>query len=179
MTPDKVSLHGTDVVASVQELSVRDQEGDHFTLGGALKRHFGVKLRTLDRIADKIENPLRYDYCALITSYEADTDAYGGVLDSDNPDPAEVETAFRAIAARVDALEQQAPASIKSDVSAMADATRQLIDLFEKYDWDVAALMASDDLSTIVTLMDSDAISTADERLEQYSEETCGIDTGS
>ena len=82
------------------------------------------------------------DYCALITSYEADTDAYGGVLDSDNPDPAEVETAFRAIAARVDALEQQAPASIKSDVSAMADATRQLIDLFEKYDWDVAALMA-------------------------------------
>ena len=47
------------------------------------------------------------DYCALITSYEADTDAYGGVLDSDNPDPAEVETAFRAIAARVDALEQQ------------------------------------------------------------------------
>ena len=39
--------------------------------------------------------------------------------------------------------------------------------------------MASDDLSTIVTLMDSDAISTADERLEQYSEETCGIDTGS
>ena len=27
------------------------------------------KIWTLDRIADKVENPLRYDYCALITSY--------------------------------------------------------------------------------------------------------------
>jgi glutathione synthase len=34
-TPDKLSLRGTDVVAPVQLLSVRDQEGDHFTLGEA------------------------------------------------------------------------------------------------------------------------------------------------
>jgi len=34
-TPDKLSLRGTDVVAPVQPLSVRDQEGDHFTLGEA------------------------------------------------------------------------------------------------------------------------------------------------
>jgi glutathione synthase/RimK-type ligase-like ATP-grasp enzyme len=34
-TPDKLSLLGTEVVAPVQLLSVRDQEGDHFTLGEA------------------------------------------------------------------------------------------------------------------------------------------------
>jgi glutathione synthase len=34
-TPDKVSLRGEDVVAPVQLLNVRDQEGDHFTLGEA------------------------------------------------------------------------------------------------------------------------------------------------
>jgi glutathione synthase len=34
-TPDKLSLRGKDVVAPVQLLSVRDQEGDHFTLGEA------------------------------------------------------------------------------------------------------------------------------------------------
>ena len=34
-TPDKLSLRGNDVVASVQSLEVRDVEGDYFTLGDA------------------------------------------------------------------------------------------------------------------------------------------------
>jgi glutathione synthase len=34
-TPDKLSLRGNEVVAPVQRLSVRDQDGDHFTLGEA------------------------------------------------------------------------------------------------------------------------------------------------
>ncbi len=34
-TPDKLSLRGNEVVAPVQHLSVRDQDGDHFTLGEA------------------------------------------------------------------------------------------------------------------------------------------------
>src|SRR5258708_16576067 len=32
-TPDKLSLRGDELVAPVQRLSVRDQDGDHFTLG--------------------------------------------------------------------------------------------------------------------------------------------------
>ncbi len=32
-TPDKLSLHGEELVAPVQTLSVRDEPGDHFTLG--------------------------------------------------------------------------------------------------------------------------------------------------
>ena len=38
-TPDKLSLRGTDLVASVQSLRVRDQEGDHFTLGEVAREH--------------------------------------------------------------------------------------------------------------------------------------------
>jgi glutathione synthase len=34
-TPDKLSLRGNELVAPVQRLSVRDQDGDHFTLGEA------------------------------------------------------------------------------------------------------------------------------------------------
>jgi glutathione synthase len=34
-TPDKLSLRGDELVAPVQRLSVRDQDGDHFTLGEA------------------------------------------------------------------------------------------------------------------------------------------------
>jgi glutathione synthase len=38
-TPDKLSLRGKDVVASVQPLTVRDQEGDHFALGEATRAY--------------------------------------------------------------------------------------------------------------------------------------------
>src|ERR1700709_1416698 len=34
-TPDKLSLRGDELVAPVQRLSVRDQDGDHFPLGEA------------------------------------------------------------------------------------------------------------------------------------------------
>src|SRR6202049_5208860 len=34
-TPDKLSLHGEELVAPVQLLTVRDEFGDHFTLGEA------------------------------------------------------------------------------------------------------------------------------------------------
>ena len=32
-TPDKLSLRGEELLAPVQELTVRDEAGDHFTLG--------------------------------------------------------------------------------------------------------------------------------------------------
>lgn len=38
-TPDKLSLRGKDVVAWVQPLTVRDQEGDHYTLGEAARTY--------------------------------------------------------------------------------------------------------------------------------------------
>ena len=43
---------------------INHMHGDHFTLGAVLKKRYGVKIWTLDRIVDKVENPLRYDYCA-------------------------------------------------------------------------------------------------------------------
>jgi len=51
LTPDKLSLRGNDVVAHVQPLSVRDEPGDHFTLGEAVRtdmRGFDVVLLRQD-----------------------------------------------------------------------------------------------------------------------------------
>ncbi len=53
----------------IDALWINHMHGDHFTLGSVLKKRYGVKVWTLDRIVDKVENPLNYDYCALITSY--------------------------------------------------------------------------------------------------------------
>ena len=41
-TPDKLSLRGNDLVAPVQRLSVRDQDGDHFTLGEARREQLAA-----------------------------------------------------------------------------------------------------------------------------------------
>lgn len=56
-------------LTQIDALWINHMHGDHFTLGAALKRQFGTQIWTLDRIVDKVEQPLKYDYCALITSY--------------------------------------------------------------------------------------------------------------
>jgi len=53
----------------IDALWINHMHGDHFTLGSYLKEKYGTRIWTLDRIVDKVEHPLRYDYCALITSY--------------------------------------------------------------------------------------------------------------
>src|SRR6187549_10405 len=40
-TPDTMAQRGRDVFASVAALSVRDVEGDHFTLGEAARKNLG------------------------------------------------------------------------------------------------------------------------------------------
>lgn len=53
----------------IDALWINHMHGDHFTLGAVLKKQYGAQIWTLDRIVDKVHHPLRYDYCALITSY--------------------------------------------------------------------------------------------------------------
>ncbi len=57
-TPDRVSLHGTDVVAAVDPLTVRDQKGDHFTLG---ERH-RANLRSFDVVLLRQDPPFDLAY---------------------------------------------------------------------------------------------------------------------
>lgn len=53
----------------IDALWINHMHGDHFTLGSVLKKQYDAQIWTLDKIVDKVRNPLRYDYCALITSY--------------------------------------------------------------------------------------------------------------
>ena len=57
-TPDKLSLRGSDVVAPVQRLSVRDQDGDHFTLGEAQR----VSLASFDVVLLRQDPPFDLAY---------------------------------------------------------------------------------------------------------------------
>ncbi|ABD05130.1 glutathione synthase [Rhodopseudomonas palustris HaA2] len=57
-TPDKLSLRGTDVVASAQSLSVRDLEGDHFTLGEPER----IDMRSFDAVLLRQDPPFDLAY---------------------------------------------------------------------------------------------------------------------
>ncbi len=57
-TPEKLSLKGEQLVASVQPLTVRDQEGDHFTLGEATR----VDLTSFDVILLRQDPPFDLAY---------------------------------------------------------------------------------------------------------------------
>ena len=60
----------------IEALWISHSHGDHFLLGPVLKRKYGAKTWTLDRIVDRCENPRRYDYSALIGTY---SDGFDGM----------------------------------------------------------------------------------------------------
>ena len=62
-TPDKLSLAGQAVVASVQPLQVRDKEGDHFTLGDAKREN----LQSFDVILLRQDPP--FDLAYITTTH--------------------------------------------------------------------------------------------------------------
>lgn len=57
-TPDKLSLSGTDLLAPVQKLDVRDEEGNHFTLGEAAQAH----LKSFDVVLLRQDPPFDLAY---------------------------------------------------------------------------------------------------------------------
>jgi len=59
-TPDKMAQRGRDVFATVQPLTVRDQEGDHFTLGDPTR----VNLASFDVILLRQDPPFDLAYIA-------------------------------------------------------------------------------------------------------------------
>lgn len=62
-TPDRLSQRGTDLIATVQPLTVRDTEGDHFTLGEAAR----VNLETFDVILLRQDPP--FDLAYITTTH--------------------------------------------------------------------------------------------------------------
>lgn len=62
-TPDKLSLRGQDVVAPVQPLTVRDEEGNHFTLGEAKR----TNLESFDAILLRQDPP--FDLAYITTTH--------------------------------------------------------------------------------------------------------------
>ncbi|MBL7152663.1 MAG: MBL fold metallo-hydrolase [Phycisphaerae bacterium] len=59
----------------IDAMVISHMHGDHFLLGEHLREKYGTQIWTLDRIADKCEHPERYDYAAMIQSYNSGVDS--------------------------------------------------------------------------------------------------------
>lgn len=62
-TPERLSQRGTNLIATVQPLTVRDQEGDHFTLGETAR----VNLETFDVVLLRQDPP--FDLAYITTTH--------------------------------------------------------------------------------------------------------------
>ena len=60
----------------VDAVIITHMHGDHCTDVPHLRDKWGAQVWTLDRIVDKFEHPLRYDYAALIESYGVGVDSF-------------------------------------------------------------------------------------------------------
>jgi len=58
----------------IEALVISHMHGDHFLLGEHLRRRYGTRVWALERMADLCEHPERYDYAAMIQSYQAGLD---------------------------------------------------------------------------------------------------------
>src|SRR3977135_2872711 len=83
-TPDRLALRGAQVFATVQPLKVRDQPGDHFTLGEASR----VELATFDVVLLRQDPPFDLPY---LTSTHRPEPTHPKTLDVN--DPAQVRNA--------------------------------------------------------------------------------------
>lgn len=115
-------------------------------------------------------------YCERVKAYKAETEAFDKVFESDDVPTADVmKQAFTTAQKGAKDLLKGVPSEIKADATLVSKGMDEMVALFEKHDWDIMALAASDDLEAFNTLIEDTDIEAASDRLDEFSEKTCGI----
>lgn len=115
------------------------------------------------------------DYCTKIRAYEAKAEELDAVFGGEDTEAAAA--AFREMQSMVADLAASAPSEIADDVKLMSSGINQMVAVLEKYDYDFMALATAPEAEEFMNAMNSEEMAAAGERLEQYSEEVCGIQT--
>ena len=113
------------------------------------------------------------DYCARILAFKAESEAFNP--DFTNGKPEDLKAAFTQMAASLHDMENGAPAEIAADVKVEADYIDAMIEILDKYNWDVTASMSDEDYQKLGEINSDTAVADANDHLKAYSEETCGI----
>ena len=117
------------------------------------------------------------EFCGMIQDYKDKADSFDSAFTQD--DPKAVEEAFTTMQGVLHDLEKAAPADVKKDLDTMVTVIDRMIAIFDKYDWDFTKLAMAPEFEELSADLDSEEMSAASDRLDTYSKDTCGIDTGS
>jgi len=115
-------------------------------------------------------------YCARVETYEQTSDELDSVFDSSDATADDIRGAFETMAGLADDLEDGAPAEISADLATINGAVDRMLEIFEQYDWDFAALETAPEAAELGTLMESAEVTAATDRLDAWALDTCGID---
>ena len=119
-------------------------------------------------------------YCDRIKAYKTTSDSFDTLFNgSEVPKADDVKNAYTTMQTMVHDLQSGAPAEIKADVDTMAGTVDSIDGIFSKYNGDLMALSNSDDWVALQTQLDNPEMQAVTDRLDAYSENTCGIPTES
>lgn len=119
-------------------------------------------------------------YCARIQAYKDKADSLDVLFDGDEPPASDdMKKAFTTMQDMSADMKKGAPAEIKADVALMSKGIDDVVEFFEQYDWDIMAIAASPDVEKLDSLLSGDEMNAASDRLDEFSETTCGIKTES
>lgn len=113
-------------------------------------------------------------FCAKLQEYKTATDSFDSTMS--DPTPESLKTAFETMAAMLQDLESSAPSEISADLNKMNDSVDMMTAAFEKYDWDFMQVVTAPEFQEIDTLMSSEEMTAAQDRLDTWAKDTCNID---
>jgi len=118
------------------------------------------------------------EYCALIQQYMDDSDSMDAVFNAEVPDPAAMEEAFTTMQGQLQNLADQAPEEIADDVNKVNEATTQMIELFDSFDYDVNKLATDPEaIAKFQELTANTDFNDAASRLDAWGVEQCGFES--
>lgn len=112
-------------------------------------------------------------YCSKVAQYKTKADSLSAAMTSNNP--ADLKNAFETIQVMIHDLDTDPPADIAADVHTMRQVSDEVVAVFRKYDYDVTKLSAAPEYAELSKKVDSDAISAANKKLDEYSTGVCGL----
>ena len=138
-------------VASLASCSGGDDGGD----GGGASSGFCTDVRTFE-------------------SLQAEGDA---LFEQTDVDTEQLRDVFTRFSAAIDALEGSAPDDVAGDVELVGETTQQLIDAYERADYDFVALATDPQYAEVLASLDEARVTEANDRLAVYVRERCGPPT--
>jgi hypothetical protein len=115
-------------------------------------------------------------YCQRIEAMQAQGDAFDELFTGTEPPSAEdTEKAFTTMQKALKAMGKGAPEEIAADVATMTKGMDDLVKALDENKWDFEAALTGPDAEKIGALLESSEMEAASDRLEKYSEETCGL----